>query len=95
MSPVPRVQVSGKLMDKERTLEEEIQLRERAQLQWKQAERTVDDLQMELQTSSQARDDLAKQLKQAQVHPSPNPLNWTDGRRTDTSVGTLLGFSTG
>ncbi|XP_062340033.1 cingulin-like protein 1 isoform X1 [Osmerus eperlanus] len=59
-------EVSGKLMDKERTLEEEIQLRERTQLQWKQAERTVDDLQMELQSSSQARDDLGKQLKQAQ-----------------------------
>lgn len=61
------VQVSGKLIDKERTLEEEIQLRERLQLQCKQAERTVDDLQMELYTTSQARDDLAKQLKMAQV----------------------------
>uniref|UniRef100_UPI003AAACF0C uncharacterized protein n=1 Tax=Centroberyx gerrardi TaxID=166262 RepID=UPI003AAACF0C len=59
-------EVSGKLIDKERTLEEEIQLRERVQLQWKQAERTVDDLHMELQTANQARDDLAKQLKQAQ-----------------------------
>nr|XP_020456617.1 cingulin-like protein 1 isoform X2 [Monopterus albus] len=59
-------EVSGKLFDKERTLEEEIQLRERLQLQCKQAERTVDDLQMELQTTIQARDDLAKQLKQAQ-----------------------------
>ncbi|XP_071402519.1 myosin heavy chain, embryonic smooth muscle isoform-like, partial [Centroberyx affinis] len=59
-------EVSGKLIDKERTLEEEIQLRERVQLQCKQAERTVDDLHMELQTANQARDDLAKQLKQAQ-----------------------------
>ncbi|XP_054614257.1 cingulin-like protein 1 [Dunckerocampus dactyliophorus] len=59
-------EVSGKLIDKERTLEEEIQLRERLQLQCKQAERTVDDLHMELQTTIQARDDLAKQLKQAQ-----------------------------
>ena len=69
------VQVSGKLIDKERTLEEEIQLRERAQLQWKQAERTVDDLQMELQSCSQARDDLGKQLKQAQVQTPPSPPN--------------------
>nr|XP_057912514.1 cingulin-like protein 1 [Doryrhamphus excisus] len=59
-------EVSGKLIDKERTLEEEIQLRERLQLQCKQAERTVDDLHMELQTTIQARDDLAKQLKLAQ-----------------------------
>uniref|UniRef100_A0AAQ6IP71 Myosin tail domain-containing protein n=1 Tax=Anabas testudineus TaxID=64144 RepID=A0AAQ6IP71_ANATE len=59
-------EVSGKLIDKERTLEEEIQLRERLQLQCKQAERTVDDLQMELHRSNQARDDLTKQLKQAQ-----------------------------
>lgn len=60
-------QVSGKLIDKERTLEEEIQLRERLQLQCKQAERTVDDLTMELHTTNQTKDDLAKQLKQAQV----------------------------
>uniref|UniRef100_A0A8C5HDK4 Cingulin-like protein 1 n=1 Tax=Gouania willdenowi TaxID=441366 RepID=A0A8C5HDK4_GOUWI len=59
-------EVSGKLIDKERTLEEEIQLRERLQLQCKQAERTVDDLAMELQTTIQAKDDLAKQFKQAQ-----------------------------
>ncbi|XP_050928724.1 cingulin-like protein 1 [Lates calcarifer] len=59
-------EVSGKLIDKEQTLEEEIQLRERIQLQCKQAERTVDDLHMELQSTNQARDDLAKQLKQAQ-----------------------------
>ncbi|XP_077353891.1 uncharacterized protein LOC144002483 isoform X2 [Festucalex cinctus] len=58
--------VSGKLIDKEQTLEEEIQLRERLQLQCKQAERTVDDLQMELQTTIQAKEDLAKQFKQAQ-----------------------------
>lgn len=62
--------MSGKLIDKEQTLEEEIQLRERLQLQCKQAERTVDDLQMELQTTVQAKDDLAKQLKQAHVFPS-------------------------
>ena len=62
-----RFQVSGKLIDKERTLEEEIQLRERLQLQCKQAERMVDDLTMELQSTNQAKDDLAKQLKQAQV----------------------------
>lgn len=60
-------QVSGKLIDKEQTLEEEIQLRERIQLQCKQAERTVDDLHMELHSTNQAKDDLAKQLKQAQV----------------------------
>ncbi|XP_028274093.1 cingulin-like protein 1 isoform X2 [Parambassis ranga] len=59
-------EVSGKLIDKERTLEEEIQLRERLQLQCKQAERTVDDLTMELHTTNQTKDDLAKQLKQAQ-----------------------------
>ncbi|XP_069016778.1 myosin heavy chain, embryonic smooth muscle isoform [Embiotoca jacksoni] len=59
-------EVSGKLIDKERTLEEEIQMKERLQLQCKQAERTVDDLTMELQSTNQARDDLAKQLKQAQ-----------------------------
>uniref|UniRef100_A0A665W8H1 Uncharacterized LOC115052331 n=1 Tax=Echeneis naucrates TaxID=173247 RepID=A0A665W8H1_ECHNA len=59
-------EVSGKLIDKERTLEEEIQLRERLQLQCKQAERAVDDLHMELQTTNQARDDLSKQLKQTQ-----------------------------
>ncbi|XP_072228007.1 uncharacterized protein [Leuresthes tenuis] len=59
-------EVSGKLIDKERTLEEEIQLRERLQLQCKQAERAVDDLTMELQTTNQTKEDLAKQLKQAQ-----------------------------
>ncbi|XP_037548006.1 myosin-9 [Nematolebias whitei] len=59
-------EVSGKLIDKERTLEEEIQLRERLQLQCRQAERTVDDLTMELQNTNQAKDDLAKQLKLAQ-----------------------------
>ncbi|XP_056146795.1 peripherin-like isoform X2 [Lampris incognitus] len=59
-------EVSGKLIDKERTLEEEIQLRERMQLQWKQAERTVDDLQMELQSANQSKEDLAKQVKQYQ-----------------------------
>ncbi|KAM9338374.1 uncharacterized protein ABDE67_017932 [Symphorus nematophorus] len=59
-------EVSGKLIDKERTLEEEIQLRERIQLQCKQAERMVDDLQMELHSTNQAKEDLAKQVKQAQ-----------------------------
>ncbi|CAJ1071119.1 uncharacterized protein LOC121525252 [Xyrichtys novacula] len=59
-------EVSGKLIDKERTLEEEIQLRERIQLQCKQAERSVEDLQMELHTTIQGKEDLAKQLKQAQ-----------------------------
>ncbi|XP_049460126.1 cingulin-like protein 1 isoform X3 [Epinephelus fuscoguttatus] len=59
-------EVSGKLIDKERTLEEEIQLRERIQLQCKQAERMVDDLQMELQSTNQTKEDLAKQVKQAQ-----------------------------
>lgn len=67
------VQVSGKLIDKEQTLEEEIQLRERIQLQCKQAERAVDDLKMELHTAGQAKDDLAKQVKQAQVGPHPPP----------------------
>ncbi|MEQ2256391.1 hypothetical protein ILYODFUR_023723 [Ilyodon furcidens] len=59
-------EVSGRLIDKERSLEEEIQLRERLQLQCRQAERTVDDLTMELQTTNQAKDDLTKQLKLAQ-----------------------------
>ncbi|XP_017348715.1 cingulin-like protein 1 isoform X2 [Ictalurus punctatus] len=59
-------EVSDKLMDKERSLEDEIQLREKIQLQCKQAERTVEDLQMELNTLSQTRDDLSKQLKLAQ-----------------------------
>ncbi|XP_068191513.1 myosin-11 [Antennarius striatus] len=59
-------EVSGKLIDKQRTLEEEIQLREKIQLQCKQAERMVDDLKMELQTTYQARDDLVKQVKQSQ-----------------------------
>ncbi|XP_070845354.1 cingulin-like protein 1 [Chaetodon trifascialis] len=59
-------EVSGKLIDKEQTLEEEIQLRERIQLQCKQAERMVEDLQMELQSTNQTRDDLVKQVKQAQ-----------------------------
>ncbi|KPP76414.1 hypothetical protein Z043_104245 [Scleropages formosus] len=59
-------QVSEKLMDREHTLEEEIQLRERLQLRCKQAERTVEDLQMELQAMAQSKEDLAKQLKQAQ-----------------------------
>ncbi|KAL0163450.1 hypothetical protein M9458_042846, partial [Cirrhinus mrigala] len=58
--------VTDKLSDKEQTLEEEIQLRERVQLQCKQAERTVEDLRMELQTLSQSRDELSKQLKLAQ-----------------------------
>lgn len=61
------LQVSGKLSDKEQTLEEEIQLRERIQLQCKQAERMVEDLKMELHTTNQAKDDLAKQVKVAQV----------------------------
>ncbi|KAM4720610.1 uncharacterized protein FYW61_015965 [Anableps anableps] len=59
-------EVSGKLIDKERSLEEEIQLRERLQLQCRQAERTVDDLTMELHATNQAKDDLVKQVKQAQ-----------------------------
>ncbi|XP_051267924.1 cingulin-like protein 1 isoform X2 [Dicentrarchus labrax] len=59
-------EVSGKLIDKEQTLEEEIQLREKIQLQCKQAERMVDDLHMELQTANQAKEDLIKQVKQAQ-----------------------------
>ncbi|XP_066502052.1 myosin heavy chain, embryonic smooth muscle isoform-like isoform X2 [Hoplias malabaricus] len=59
-------EVSDKLLDKELSLEQEIQLREKLQLQCKQAERAVEDLQMELQTATQARDDLAKQVKQAQ-----------------------------
>uniref|UniRef100_A0A3Q1B252 Myosin tail domain-containing protein n=1 Tax=Amphiprion ocellaris TaxID=80972 RepID=A0A3Q1B252_AMPOC len=59
-------EVSGKLSDTERNLEDEIQMRERLQLQCKQAERTVDDLTMELQTVNQTKDDTAKQLKLAQ-----------------------------
>lgn len=61
------MQVSGKLIDKEQILEEEIQLRERIQLQCKQAERMVEDLKMELHTTNQAKDELAKQVKVAQV----------------------------
>ncbi|RVE65442.1 hypothetical protein OJAV_G00116490 [Oryzias javanicus] len=60
-------EVSGKLIDKERTLEEEIQLRERLQLMCRQAERTVEDLTMELQSTNQAKEDLAKQLKLTQT----------------------------
>ncbi|KAM8828752.1 uncharacterized protein AB9W97_004549 isoform 2-T6 [Spinachia spinachia] len=59
-------EVSDKLIDKERTLEDEIQMREKIQLQCKQAERTVDDLTMELQSTNQAREELAKQVKLAQ-----------------------------
>ncbi|KAM9841111.1 uncharacterized protein ACBR49_014628 [Aulostomus maculatus] len=59
-------EVSGKLIEKERTLEEEIQLRERIQLQCRQAERSVDDLHLELTSTNQTKDDLAKQLKLAQ-----------------------------
>uniref|UniRef100_A0AAR2JNK5 Myosin tail domain-containing protein n=1 Tax=Pygocentrus nattereri TaxID=42514 RepID=A0AAR2JNK5_PYGNA len=59
-------EVSDKLLEKEHSLEEEIQLREKAQLQCKQAERMVEDLQMELQTVTQNRDDLSKQVKQVQ-----------------------------
>ncbi|KAK3524096.1 hypothetical protein QTP70_017995 [Hemibagrus guttatus] len=59
-------EVSDKLMDKERSLEDEIQLREKIQLQCKQAERTVEDLQMELNTVTQNREDLSKQLKLTQ-----------------------------
>ncbi|KAJ0057634.1 hypothetical protein NL108_011575 [Boleophthalmus pectinirostris] len=59
-------EVSGKLVDKERSLEEEIQLRERLQLQCKQAERSLEDLRMELHTSNQTRDELSKQLKVTQ-----------------------------
>lgn len=59
-------------MDKERSLEEEIQLRERLQLQCKQAERSLEDLRMELYTSNQSRDELSKQLKVAQVTTNPH-----------------------
>ncbi|TNM92405.1 hypothetical protein fugu_019417 [Takifugu bimaculatus] len=59
-------EVSGKLIDKEQILEEEIQLRERIQLQCKQAERMVEDLKMELHTTNQAKDELAKQVKVTQ-----------------------------
>ncbi|KAI4816271.1 hypothetical protein KUCAC02_008603, partial [Chaenocephalus aceratus] len=55
----------GELIDREQTLEEEIQLREKIQLQCKQAERAVEDLTMELQTTNQAKDDLAKHVKQS------------------------------
>lgn len=59
-------EVSGKLVDKERSLEDEIQLRERLQLQCKQAERSLEDLRMELHQSNQGREELGKQLKVAQ-----------------------------
>lgn len=67
------MQVSGKLIDKEQTLEEEIQLRERIDLQRKQAERMVDDLKIELDTAHQGKEELAKQIKQAQVRLSVPP----------------------
>lgn len=67
------MQVSGKLIDKEQTLEEEIQLRERIDLQRKQAERMVDDLKIELDTANQGKEELAKQIKQAQVRLSLPP----------------------
>lgn len=60
-------QIAEKLTDKEKSLEEEIQLRERIQLQCKQAERTVEDLQMELEAMAQSKEDVVKQLKQTQV----------------------------
>ncbi|KAK6494400.1 cingulin-like [Huso huso] len=59
-------ELSLKQLDKDRQLEEEIQLRERLQLLSKQAERSIEDLQMELQTTTQAKEELSKQLKQAQ-----------------------------
>nr|XP_015219456.1 PREDICTED: cingulin-like protein 1 [Lepisosteus oculatus] len=59
-------EVSDKLFDKEKTLEEEIQLRERLQLQCKQAERSLEDLQMELQTAAQSKEELTRQLRLAQ-----------------------------
>ncbi|XP_072310781.1 uncharacterized protein [Eucyclogobius newberryi] len=59
-------EVSGKLVDRERSLEEEIQLRERLQLQVKQAERSLDDLRMEVTSSNQSLDELTKQHKAAQ-----------------------------
>ncbi|KAJ8415625.1 hypothetical protein AAFF_G00426050 [Aldrovandia affinis] len=59
-------EVSEKMTDKEQALEKEIQQRERAQLQCKQAERTARDMQAELQTLILLKEDLAKQLKQAQ-----------------------------
>lgn len=81
-------QVSGKLIDKEQTLEEEIQLRERIDLQRKQAERTVDDLKMELHTANQAKEDLAKQVKQAQVRLLVPPAG--AGRRHRRSIAETL-----
>ncbi|CAG00970.1 unnamed protein product [Tetraodon nigroviridis] len=60
------LRLETELIDKEQTLEEEIQLRERIQLQCKQAERMVEDLKMELHTTNQAKDELAKQIKTAQ-----------------------------
>ncbi|KAG5272013.1 hypothetical protein AALO_G00160680 [Alosa alosa] len=55
-----------KLVIRRESGRDEIQLRERIQLQCKQAERHVEDLQMELQTSKQAKEELAKQLKSIQ-----------------------------
>ncbi|XP_023667466.1 uncharacterized protein [Paramormyrops kingsleyae] len=59
-------EIAEKLTDKEKSLEEEIQLRERIQLQCKQAERTVEDLQMELEAMAQSKEEVVKQLKQTQ-----------------------------
>ncbi|KAG9331531.1 hypothetical protein JZ751_018934 [Albula glossodonta] len=58
-------EVSEKRSDKEWALEKQIQLREQAELQCKQAERTAKDAQAELQTLNMLKEDLARQLKQA------------------------------
>ncbi|KAI1900027.1 hypothetical protein AGOR_G00045780 [Albula goreensis] len=58
-------EVSEKRSDKEWALEKQIQLREQAELQCKQAERTAKDTQAELQTLNLLKEELAKQLKQA------------------------------
>ncbi|KAG2465886.1 CGNL1 protein, partial [Polypterus senegalus] len=55
-----------KLLDKDQRLEEETQLRERFQLQAKQAERHIEDLHLEIQGLTQTKEDLNKQLKSNQ-----------------------------
>ncbi|KAG7481557.1 hypothetical protein MATL_G00067960 [Megalops atlanticus] len=71
-------EVSVKLTDKERALEEEIKRREWAQLQCKQAERKAKDLQAELHMLTQSKEDMVKQLKQAQENIADLESNLED-----------------
>ncbi|XP_036383659.1 cingulin-like protein 1 isoform X2 [Megalops cyprinoides] len=71
-------EVSDRLTDKERALEEEIKRCEWAQLQCKQAERKAKDLQAELHTLTQSKQDTVKQLKQAQENIADMESNLED-----------------